>query len=187
MAKDNSRSKKSRIKELFKNCIVGEAPAPQEGELQSTVPGGLLLRHPVCGTSCLPASLGFRTLVRRLRARTRAHTLTHSRAHTRTLSLPSPRRLLELEEDRPPTGQKASPSGCIDSRTSGPAETKRKRKDGNIGGGAPRAAPHLRLALRPLMTRAPHAGGAQPCSQRRAQEAGQGHVPVGPPPRAPAG
>lgn len=88
MAKDNSRSKKSRIKELFKNCIVGEAPAPQEGELQSAVPGGLLLRHPVCGTSCLPASLGFRTLVRRLRARTRARTLTHSRAHTRTLSLP---------------------------------------------------------------------------------------------------
>lgn len=105
MAKDNSRSKKSRIKELFKNCIVGEAPAPQEGELQSAVPGGAAPTSPGVWNQLPPRLPG----VQDARPKTAR---THTCAHTHSLTRAHRHSLPPFPSQAPGTGRGSSPHGA---------------------------------------------------------------------------
>lgn len=187
-------AKKSRIKELFKNCIVGEAPARRKAELQSAVPGAAP-KSPVVWNQLPPRLPGVRDArPKTARTHTCAHTHSLTHAHTRTRSLPSSRRLVELEEVRPRTEQKASPFGFTGSRTSGTEETETKQNKTIISAAAHAAASSIPLMFSTytIYRRVPHthgekhslatSQGAHLHSQHPDQEAERGQVPIAPPP-----
>lgn len=110
-----TREAKSRIKELWKNCIVGGAPPNRKAELQVTAWG----QHPHVVLGAEPATLqlpwGSGPLSEDHRhTHTRTHTCTHTHIHTHSFSLAGSwiwnRSVL-------PAGQKASPFGFTDSRS----------------------------------------------------------------------